>query len=193
MLAGELSELGTFTDYTDTDGVWETVKENGDTIGQTVWTRYVCYTESMRIPAVSTSICCVVTSHLHSTAVGKRRYCCVVRIGWSFLPPPCCLCPCHDQRHHISESHVFLPDRLVLSSVAFSGMVAGMYWYQYELTGDVTWAVRTEVFLRRRRCLLYTWAVAHEAAQDAVDSWPPLGATFPRICRMHHQASLAEL
>ena len=135
----------------------------------------------------------LLTSHLHSTAVGKRRYCCVVRIGWSFLPPPCCLCPCHDQRHHISESHVFLPDRLVLSSVAFSGMVAGMYWYQYELTGDVTWAVRAEVFLRRRRCLLYTWAVVHEAAQDAVDSWPPLGATFPRICRMHHQASLAEL
>ena len=94
----------------------------------------------------------------------------------------------------MSESHVlFLPHRLVLFSVAFSGMVAGMYWYQFELTGDATWAVRARVFLRRRCCLLSTWAVVHEAAQDVVDSGPPLGATFPRICRMHHQAFLAEL
>ena len=42
VLAGELSELGTFTDYTDTDGVWETVKDNGNIIDKTVWTRYVC-------------------------------------------------------------------------------------------------------------------------------------------------------
>ncbi|CAN0410370.1 unnamed protein product, partial [Ascophyllum nodosum] len=65
VLAGELSELGTFTDYTDTDGVWETVKDNGNIIDKTVWT---------------------------------------------------------------------------------SGMVAGMYWYQYELTGNATWAEKAEFF-----------------------------------------------
>lgn len=34
-----LSELGVFTDYTDTEGLWITEKESGDTITQTVWTR----------------------------------------------------------------------------------------------------------------------------------------------------------
>lgn len=36
-----LTETGVFTDYTDTDGVWQTEKESGDTIDQTVWTRYI--------------------------------------------------------------------------------------------------------------------------------------------------------
>lgn len=37
---GVLTEEGAFTDYTDTDGKWMTEKSNGDTIDQTVWTRY---------------------------------------------------------------------------------------------------------------------------------------------------------
>ncbi|CAM9827827.1 unnamed protein product [Ectocarpus sp. 4 AP-2014] len=33
-----LTEEGVFTDYTETDGLWRTEKDNGDSIDQTVWT-----------------------------------------------------------------------------------------------------------------------------------------------------------
>lgn len=39
LLADVLDEEGVFTDYTDTNGVWRTVKDNGKSIGKTVWTR----------------------------------------------------------------------------------------------------------------------------------------------------------
>lgn len=40
VLADEvLTEVGVFTDYTDTDGKWITEKDSGDPVTQTVWTR----------------------------------------------------------------------------------------------------------------------------------------------------------
>lgn len=42
VLATEVLDVqGVFTDYTDTDGLWRTVKDSGDTIDMTVWTRYI--------------------------------------------------------------------------------------------------------------------------------------------------------
>lgn len=40
MLADDvLVENNVFTDYTDTNGAWRTVKDSGNTIDLTVWTR----------------------------------------------------------------------------------------------------------------------------------------------------------
>ena len=45
-----------FTDYTDTDGQWNTVDSDGDLIDKTVWTRYIHITDEPGLSKIPTQV-----------------------------------------------------------------------------------------------------------------------------------------